>query len=586
MIAVTMKMKAIVTVASSLAFAVALSVALAMPAFASVVVTENFSDVEPGAWYVDHVQRAYDEGYITGYTDGSGEWGVGDGLTRAQLAAILARHAGVDTSSKADATGLSDLKAGGQWYTGACNWAVASGVISGHIDSAGRAVRFDPNGSVTREQAATILARYAAKCGVDTAASLAALDAFPDKGMIAGWADDSVAWAVSQGIMSGYSSGANKGCFGPKNALLREQAAKVVNLTIDAIEAAAEPETWWDLAEGRRSYALGKIVEPGKENYTGNFGKSGVSGTYLHTRLIESIDPDVARGLDPFDLGSGLYTTVTKGNGSLGLSVSWQPWLADGELIVDQTDNGTADASAVARGIVLTSKLNSGFTPTEDFNKPLYLSSTATWNQEARTFTVTFEPTEAMRELGYYGVYVGETEPVPCTSMIRYAFVGCGHCQAAVRDEDGNTRATYLSNDLATPLGDAYELGKSAANLVWADTLTAEGASAYGELDPYVEGRTVREIEAEAQADPDRWRSQLYWNNVSCALCSSSRILKYGSSNLSAWYDCVLTAPWKVADLELRCANSRCEHYGEIVDTIVTKQYSLASYSYVYAVGH
>ncbi len=193
-------------------------------------VAQEFRDVNVGAWYVANVQWAYDQGLMTGYADGSGEWGVGDTLKRAELAALLARHAGADTASKIDTTGLSDLKAGGKWYTGACNWAVSNGIITGYTGATGRVTAFGPSDPVSREQTAVILARYAAKCGLDVSAPLSALDAFPDKSRVSPWADESAAWIVEEGIISGYADGACKGHFGPQDDVLREQIAKMISI--------------------------------------------------------------------------------------------------------------------------------------------------------------------------------------------------------------------------------------------------------------------------------------------------------------------------------------------------------------------
>ena len=93
------------------------------------------------------------------------------------------------------------------------------------------------NDTVTREQAATILARYAARCGVDTTAPLSSLSAFNDKAKISSWAQGSVAWIADAKIMTGHSSGKNAGCFAPQDPVLREQMAKMIHGVIDAIEA-------------------------------------------------------------------------------------------------------------------------------------------------------------------------------------------------------------------------------------------------------------------------------------------------------------------------------------------------------------
>ena len=53
---------------------------------------------------------------------------------------------------------------GGEWYTQAVAWAAENGVVNGIGGG-----KFDPNGRVTREQAAAILFRYAQKVGAASA---------------------------------------------------------------------------------------------------------------------------------------------------------------------------------------------------------------------------------------------------------------------------------------------------------------------------------------------------------------------------------------------------------------------------------
>jgi hypothetical protein len=84
-----------------------------------------------------------------------------------------------------------DTDGGASWYDKAVAWAVANGISDGtNLD-----------GNVTREQLATLLWRFAgepeAAGGVD----------FTDAGDISEWAETAMAWAVSAGIINGYPGG-------------------------------------------------------------------------------------------------------------------------------------------------------------------------------------------------------------------------------------------------------------------------------------------------------------------------------------------------------------------------------------------
>lgn len=133
-----------------------------------------FADVAPGAWYYAGVQFAYDRGLMVG--TGPQRFGVDDPATRAMIWTILAAWDGADTTG------------GDPWYAPARQWAMANGVSDGT----------DPNGSITREQLATMLWRAA---GSPSAAQ--DLSGFVDGDRVSPWAQAAMAWAVEQGILSG-----------------------------------------------------------------------------------------------------------------------------------------------------------------------------------------------------------------------------------------------------------------------------------------------------------------------------------------------------------------------------------------------
>ena len=90
------------------------------------------------------------------------------------------------------------------WYSDAAGWAASIGVVTG-TDSG-----FDGESSVTREQLAAMLFRYAgAKC-LDTSAR-AELDEFVDSGSVSDYAGDAVRWAVGTGLIQGTEAGLEPG---------------------------------------------------------------------------------------------------------------------------------------------------------------------------------------------------------------------------------------------------------------------------------------------------------------------------------------------------------------------------------------
>ena len=111
----------------------------------------GFSDVASDAYYASAVAWASANGIVTGY--GSGRFGSNDPVSRAQIAAILWRYAGSPTSSAGQ--DFADEGSIPAYASAAVDWARANGVVNGTTGN-----RFDPNGSATRAQVATILRNY------------------------------------------------------------------------------------------------------------------------------------------------------------------------------------------------------------------------------------------------------------------------------------------------------------------------------------------------------------------------------------------------------------------------------------------
>ena len=135
----------------------------------------GFQDVPGSHWAADAIAFAAGSGLFTGVDEAS--FAPEGTLSRAMLFTVMARLQGVDTEG------------GEQWYSKAKDWAVSSGISDGS----------DPEASITREQLAAILYRYAGQPAASSSGSIS----FADSGEISGWANDAMAWAVSAGILNG-----------------------------------------------------------------------------------------------------------------------------------------------------------------------------------------------------------------------------------------------------------------------------------------------------------------------------------------------------------------------------------------------
>ena len=196
------------------------------------VATELAAVADPAnVWYVKGGYLAYvsGNGLIKGY-EGTTLFGTHDQITRAQLATILCRAAGAgDEAAKAtvDTTGLSDIAAGGAWYTGYVNWAFDNGVVAGNDDGT-----FRPDDPVTREEMAVMIARYAKAHGADVdGASLDSLKTMSDWKSISAWARQSVAWCAENGVLTGVDLGGEFQAQ-PQRSAERIEAAKVVTVLL------------------------------------------------------------------------------------------------------------------------------------------------------------------------------------------------------------------------------------------------------------------------------------------------------------------------------------------------------------------
>ncbi len=92
-------------------------------------------------------------------------------------------------------TAFTDLTQ--DWYKQAVAWASANDITKGVTETT-----FNPDGKVTREQAAAFLKRYAEFKGYDTSAS-AELSGFTDANSVSGWAVESMKWSLAAGLISG-----------------------------------------------------------------------------------------------------------------------------------------------------------------------------------------------------------------------------------------------------------------------------------------------------------------------------------------------------------------------------------------------
>lgn len=169
----------------------------------------QFADLTAGSWYYDGVRCALENGIMTGTS--ARTFAPDRPVTRAMLVTILWRLAGEPYGCVSP---FEDVLPG-RWYAQAVSWAYDKGIVTGVT-----ATSFQPGAPVTREQLCTILCRYAALTGKNTAAS-ASLDAFTDRAQVSAYAEASVRWALQAGLLTGVGDGR----FAPRSGATRAQLA-------------------------------------------------------------------------------------------------------------------------------------------------------------------------------------------------------------------------------------------------------------------------------------------------------------------------------------------------------------------------
>ena len=194
-----------------LALAVMLSI-LPSTAFAVDGSGSGFRDVKPTDWFFEAVDYAVQKNLMNG--TGSNAFSPNGTTTRGMLVTILYRMEGEPSVT---GTVFSDVPKG-QWYTDAVIWANEKGIVNGYGNGT-----FGPNNTITREQMAVILYRYAQNKGHDITAT-DSLTAFSDKGKVSGYAVQAMGWAVGSGLITGVS----ENVLSPQSSATRAQMATIL----------------------------------------------------------------------------------------------------------------------------------------------------------------------------------------------------------------------------------------------------------------------------------------------------------------------------------------------------------------------
>lgn len=179
-----------------------------------------FKDVKTADWFYNDVKYVYEKGMMAGTA--ADVFAPNATTTRAMIVTILYRLEGSPAVTSTSA--FVDVPAG-QWYTDAVNWAAANQIVKGTS-----ATTFAPNDSITREQMAAILYRYAQYKGYDVTKK-ADLSGYSDNGQVSAYAKDALAWANAAKLINGVTNTT----LAPQGNATRAQVSAILHRFCDGV---------------------------------------------------------------------------------------------------------------------------------------------------------------------------------------------------------------------------------------------------------------------------------------------------------------------------------------------------------------
>ena len=177
--------------------------------------SEAYTDLDRNGWYHEYVDWVLKNGVMNGV--GGGLFEPNGETTRAMLVMVLYRMAGAPDMAGRESS-FTDVSAD-SWYGAAVIWASENGIVNG----VGGGL-FDPDASLTREQMAMMLYRFAGYLGSNTE-KRADLSAYGDADAVSAAAQDAMAWAVAEGLVNGRSAAE----LAPKAGATRAELATILS---------------------------------------------------------------------------------------------------------------------------------------------------------------------------------------------------------------------------------------------------------------------------------------------------------------------------------------------------------------------
>ena len=175
-----------------------------------------FKDVTTDHPFYEDIKYVYEKGLMQGVSEDIFQSATT--TTRGMIATILYRMEGEPAVK--NASSFKDV-ADGMYYTNAIAWAAANGIVNGYADGT-----FQPDQTISREQMAAILYRYAQYKGCDVSVGEDTnILSYTDATQVATYAVPAFQWAVGAGIINGTTAST----LSPKGSATRGQVAAILH---------------------------------------------------------------------------------------------------------------------------------------------------------------------------------------------------------------------------------------------------------------------------------------------------------------------------------------------------------------------
>ncbi len=181
-----------------------------------------FDDVSENDWFFENVCYVYENGLMNGVTES--EFDPMGSLTRGMLVSVLYRAEGAPECD--ETISFSDVESE-SYYADAIAWAKKNEIVNGVTETT-----FAPDETVTREQMATIIFRYAKYKGTAPSGAWAIRLEYEDLENVSQYAAEGVMYCT----LAGFMHGRDDGTFAPKDELSRCETAVILTRLSESVK--------------------------------------------------------------------------------------------------------------------------------------------------------------------------------------------------------------------------------------------------------------------------------------------------------------------------------------------------------------